>query len=149
MLLFDRRLALAGLSLFVFGLAWGFMLKALPNPRAGLSAHLNAVQSGTFLIVLGLLWPRLAVWKAAATPLAHVIWIAFWGLEAGMVLAAFIPAGAAISAPRALKFAATGLTGLSAIAMFLSVGALLFTFGRAPPAGANTTAMAAERGSST
>jgi hydroxylaminobenzene mutase len=133
MLLVDRRLALAGLALFVFGLAFGFMLKALPNPRAGLSAHLNAVQSGTFLIVLGLLWPRLAVWKAAAGPLAHLIWLAFWGLEAGMVLAAFIPAAAAVTTPRALKLAAAGLTGLSAIAMLVGVGALLFTFRTAPP----------------
>jgi (hydroxyamino)benzene mutase len=142
----DRRLAMAGLALFVFGLALGFGLKALPNPRAGLSAHLNAVQSGTFLIVLGLLWPRLAVWKAAAGPLGHAIWIAFWGLEAGMVLAAFVPAGAAVAVPKALKLAAAGLTGLSAITMFLSVGALIFTFRSASPAGGSLAAMTAERG---
>lgn len=127
MLLFERRLAFAGLALFVFGLVLGFAIRAFPNPRAALSAHLNAVQSGTFLIVLGLLWPRLAVWKAVAAPLGHVVWLSFWTLEAGMVLSALAPAGVA-AAPRGLKLAAGGLTGLSAIAMLVSVAALLFTF---------------------
>jgi hydroxylaminobenzene mutase len=133
MLPIERRLAFAGLALFVAGLVIGFAIRAFPNPRAALSAHLNAVQSGTFLIVLGLLWPRLAVWKAAAQPLSHLVWIAFWGLEVGMVLAALIPPTAAGQAsPRGLKLAAVAFQGLSAVAMLAGLGALLLTFRSAP-----------------
>ncbi|HWD67973.1 MAG TPA: hypothetical protein VG227_08435 [Caulobacteraceae bacterium] len=31
----SRAICFAGLAMFVFGLAIGFCLKALPNPRAG------------------------------------------------------------------------------------------------------------------
>lgn len=123
-----RTLWKSGLILFILGLALGFVLQAFPDPRAALSAHLNAVQSGTFLIALGLLWPKLFVRRNLSAPLAHTIWIAFLGLEAGMVLKAFEPPGEA--APAALKAIATALQGLSAVAMFSAVTALLFTFRR-------------------
>lgn len=125
----ERRLCFSGLALFVVGLALGFVLRVFPNPRAALSAHLNAVQSGTFLMALGVIWPKLALWRGAASPLAHLIWIAFWVLELGMVLAAFgPPAGSGEAAPAALKLAATGALGLGAVAMLAGLGALLFTF---------------------
>jgi hydroxylaminobenzene mutase len=129
----ERRLCFSGLALFVLGLALGFVLRVFPNPRAALSAHLNAVQSGTFLMVLGLLWPKLTVWRGAATPLAHLIWIAFWMLEVGMVLAAFGPAaGSGAVAPAPLKLAVLATQGLSAVAMLVALAALLFTFRPAP-----------------
>jgi hydroxylaminobenzene mutase len=126
---FERRLCFAGLALFVFGLAIGFVLKVFPNPRAALSAHLNAVQSGTFLMVLGLLWPKLAVWKSIATPLSHVVWISFLVVEVGMVLMALAPPAAEGQAPTGLiRLGSAALMGLSTIAMLVSVGALLATF---------------------
>lgn len=121
-----RTLCKAGLYLFVAGLALGFVLKLFPNPRAALSAHLNAVQSGTSLIALGLLWPKLAVWPRIRGALTHAIWIAFVGLEAGLVLAALVPAGA--HPPAGLETAAMVLQGLSAVVMIVGVGALLGTF---------------------
>jgi hydroxylaminobenzene mutase len=146
MVLLERRLTQSGLLLFAFGLLLGFALRAFPNPRAALSAHLNAVQSGTFLLVLGLLWPRLAVWRAAASPLAHLVWLSFWGLEAGMVLAAFVPvASAGAVTPRGLKSAAMVLQGLSAVAMLIAVGALLFTFRPAPASATQVASTALER----
>jgi hydroxylaminobenzene mutase len=123
----DQRLWQAGLALFVFGLAFGFAIKALPNPRAGLSAHLNAVQSGTFLIVMGLLWPRLQLWPRAAAPIAHAIWISFWVLEVGLVLAAFVPVGAAGGS---LKVASATATAFGAVVMMLAMGAVIAPFGR-------------------
>ena len=123
-----RRLWQAGLALFVFGLAFGFVIKALPNPRLALSAHLNAVQSGTFLVALGLLWPRLAVWPRFAAALCTAIRISFWTLEAGMVLAAFSPANG--PPDPSVKTAAQALIGLGAVVMMISMAALLAPFGR-------------------
>jgi hydroxylaminobenzene mutase len=123
-----QRLCYSGLALFVFGLGLGFAIKALPNPRLALSAHLNAVQSGTFLIVLGLAWTQLAVWPRAAGPLADATWLSIWGLEIGMVLAAFVAADAAPGG--GLRIAAQAFQGVSAVVMFVAVGALLIPFGR-------------------
>jgi hydroxylaminobenzene mutase len=128
-----RAVCLAGFAMFVFGLAIGFVLKALPNPRAALSAHLNAVQSGTFLIALALLWPKLAIWSGFAAPLGQAIWIAFWAVEVGMVIAAFAPAAEDGAPPGPIRLSAGGLQMIGAVVMFFTVGALLFTFG--PPAG--------------
>lgn len=131
---FERRLALSGLLMFLFGLVFGFVVHRLPNPHQALAAHLNAVQSGTFLIALGLLWPKLAVWTRAATPLVHLTWISFWLLEAGQVAGAFAPAGAP---PEGVKLAAAGLNALGAIGMTVAIAALVFTF---RPAAARTEA---------
>jgi hydroxylaminobenzene mutase len=131
----ERRLVFAGLALFVFGMAIGFFLKVFPNPRAALSAHLNAVQSGTFLMVLGLVWPKLAVWKSLASPLSHAVWIAFVAVEVGMVLGALAPPAAEGAAPTGLiRLSAAALQSVSAVVMLLSVGALLATFRPAAPA---------------
>ena len=124
-----RRLCLNGLVLFVFGLILGFAIEALPNPRVALSAHLNAVQSGTFLVALGLLWGHLGVWPRAAALLGNAIWMSFWGLEAGLTLAAFAERGAPSAGVRA---GAQALMMASSVAMLLAVGALLIPRPRMP-----------------
>jgi (hydroxyamino)benzene mutase len=126
----ENRLCFAGLAMFVFGLALGFFLKAFANPRAALSAHLNAVQSGTFLMVLALLWPHLSVWPGLAAPIGWVVAISFWTLEGGMVLGACAPAAEGPSEAPAgpLRHGATAVQGVGALAMLPAVGALLWTF---------------------
>jgi hydroxylaminobenzene mutase len=121
------RLCFSGLLLFVVGLMLGFTLQVFPNPRAALSAHLNGVQSGTFLIALGLLWPRLAVWAGTAPALSHAIWVSFWVLEAGMVMGACAPADAGPIRQNRVKLVAVSLQASSSVVMLLAVGALLFT----------------------
>jgi hydroxylaminobenzene mutase len=125
----SRAVCFAGLAMFVFGLALGFILKALPNPRAALSAHLNAVQSGTFLIALALLWPKLAIWAGLAAPLGHATWIAFWALEVGMVIAAFAPPAEEGSPAGPIRRSAAACQVVGAGVMFVTVTALLFTLG--------------------
>jgi hydroxylaminobenzene mutase len=127
----SRTVCFAGFAMFVFGLAIGFVLKALPNPRAALSAHLNAVQSGTFLIALALLWSKLTIWRQFAAPLGTAIWIAFWAVEVGMVVAAFAPPAEEGAPIGAIRLSAGAFQMIGAIVMFLTVGALLFTFGSA------------------
>jgi hydroxylaminobenzene mutase len=124
-----QRLAQNGLVLFVVGLAIGFAIKSLPNPRAALTAHLNAVQSGAFLVALGLLWPHLAVWPRAAAAIANAVWISFWLLQIGLTLRAWVPLEPAVP-PAGLKLAVLTTQAAGGIAMFVALAALLVPFGR-------------------
>lgn len=54
-----HRLLQLGVLLFLIGLLTGFAVPMLANPRMGLASHLEGIMNGTFLVLLGLLWPRL------------------------------------------------------------------------------------------
>jgi hydroxylaminobenzene mutase len=54
-----RQLKLLGMILFLLGLLAGLFLMNLKNPRMGLSAHLEGVMNGLFLVVAGLIWTDL------------------------------------------------------------------------------------------
>lgn len=56
-----HRLLFFGVLLFLLGLLVGMAIPALANPRMGLSSHLEGVMNGMFLMVLGLIWDRLAL----------------------------------------------------------------------------------------
>jgi hydroxylaminobenzene mutase len=53
-----ERLYWLGMILFLLGLLIGFVSPAFRNPRLGLSAHLEGVMNGMFLILVGLIWDR-------------------------------------------------------------------------------------------
>ncbi len=55
------RLILLGLMLFLAGLVVGLFIHSMANPRMALSAHLEGIMNGMFLIILGLIWQRLAL----------------------------------------------------------------------------------------
>ena len=72
-----------GLILFVIGLLTGFAIPVLKNPRMGLSSHLEGIVNGTFLALLGLLWPHVHLahaWGVTAVVLivysAYANWLA-------------------------------------------------------------------------
>lgn len=48
-----------GLILFLLGLLTGLAVPVSKNPQMGLASHLQGMTNGPFLVVLGLLWPRL------------------------------------------------------------------------------------------
>lgn len=48
-----------GILLFLLGLLTGLAVPVLKNPRMGLSSHLEALMNGMFLVILGLIWPRI------------------------------------------------------------------------------------------
>ncbi len=54
-----RRLLQAGVLLFLFALLVGLAVPRFAVPRLGLSAHLLGIMQGIFLMVIGLLWPKL------------------------------------------------------------------------------------------
>lgn len=56
-----RRLVWFGILLFLLGLVTGLATGAMANPRLGLSSHLEGVMNGMFLVILGLVWPKLVL----------------------------------------------------------------------------------------
>ena len=71
-----------GVLLFLFGLIIGLFVPMMKNPRMGLSAHLEGLMNGMFLVLLGLIWNKLLLnnkWLATA------FWLAFYGSFANFV----------------------------------------------------------------
>ena len=54
----DRRLMWHGMFLFLLGLITGLVEQRFTNTRMGLSAHLEGVMNGIFLVALGAIWNR-------------------------------------------------------------------------------------------
>ena len=59
-----HRLLQAGVLLFLFALFVGLVVPHFSAPRLGLSAHLLGIMQGIFLMVAGLLWPKLELPRA-------------------------------------------------------------------------------------
>ena len=77
-----RRLLRSGMILFTLGLLTGFAIPLLEHPRLGLSSHLEGVQNGMVLLILGLVWPRLRLssgWLKGGFYLALYGTYANWG----------------------------------------------------------------------
>jgi hydroxylaminobenzene mutase len=95
-----HRLLQLGIFLFLLGLLTGFVVPQLSNPRMGLASHLEGILNGIFLMLLGLLWPRLrlsqwwltlAFWLAIYGTFANwgaTLIAADWGAGASMPIAA-------------------------------------------------------------
>jgi hydroxylaminobenzene mutase len=89
-----------GMFLFLLGLLTGLLEKHCINMRMGVSAHLEGVMNGTFLIVLGAIWTEVRLSPPVKTA---VFWIALYGhmptffttLAATLVTAAANPISAA------------------------------------------------------
>ena len=114
----DSLLCFAGVLLFLLGLLTGFAIPAARSPRIGLSAHLTGVQSGTFLIAVGLLWPHLDLGKWSGV-IAHALWLSLYALWLSLVLAAVLGAG------YGLPIAGQGITttrGRQAVVSILLIG---------------------------
>jgi (hydroxyamino)benzene mutase len=56
-----NKLQFLGIFLFLLGLFSGFFIPLMANPRMGLSAHLEGVMNGMFLVILGLIWHKIEV----------------------------------------------------------------------------------------
>jgi len=68
-----RRLLQLGVVLLLLGLMIGLAIPTLAVPRLGVAAHVNAVIGALFLLVFGLIWPRLRLGPGA---LRLVFWLA-------------------------------------------------------------------------
>ena len=61
-----HRLLQVGGLLFLLGLLVGLAVPRFTVPRLGLSTHLLGIMQGTFLILGGLLWPKLGFTRSAS-----------------------------------------------------------------------------------
>jgi hydroxylaminobenzene mutase len=73
---YDQRLLFHGFLLFLLGLGTGLVAYSLENPRMGVSAHLEAILNGVFLVGLGLAWARLTLSAQLRT-------LCFWAAVVG------------------------------------------------------------------
>lgn len=64
-----------GLILFLLGLLTGLVVPTMRNPRMGVASHLQGMTNGPFLVVVGLLWPR--VHLSHALGLVTVVLLAY------------------------------------------------------------------------
>lgn len=55
----EKLLIALGLILFLLGLLTGLVVPRMRNPRMGVASHLEGVTNGPFLMVTGLVWPRI------------------------------------------------------------------------------------------
>jgi (hydroxyamino)benzene mutase len=101
----NRRLMWHGMSLFVLGLATGMLERYFANMRMGVSAHLEGVMNGTFLVVLGAIWTEIRLSPAAKTA---AFWTALYGTYANWF---FTTLGAAFGTAAANPIAAAGHHG--------------------------------------
>ncbi len=73
---YGGRLLWHGFFLFLLGLIAGVAVPAVTNPRMGLSAHLEGVMNGLFLLILGVVWERFALSERLGLVL---FWLALYG----------------------------------------------------------------------
>ena len=85
-----RRLFWHGIFLFLLGLVAGAFVQRMTNPRMGLSAHLGGVMTGTFLAVLGALWPELRLSPRAESAAYRLALFGTYGSSASLLLAAIL-----------------------------------------------------------
>ena len=143
-----HRLLQLGILLFLLGLLTGLAVPALGNPRMALASHIEAVMNGTFLVVLGLVWPRL---RLPARLLGAAFWLAVYGAFANWLVTLL---GAAWRAGTAMMpLAAQGHSGtqtqelvlqalLVSLALAMIGSCLLVLFGLRGPAAARDDGLA-------
>jgi hydroxylaminobenzene mutase len=134
-----QRLLQTGIGLFLFAVLLGLAVPHFTVPRLALSAHLIGILQGVFLVVLGLLWPRLrltpvqfrlAFWlvlyQAVAAPFSNLL-AAAWGAGNSIVP---IAAGTAHGSPAQEIVINLGLRSAAA-ALIVSLVLILWGLRRA------------------
>ena len=120
---FDRRLCLGGMLLVFTGCVLGFIVPAYAPHPGMLAAHLNAVQTGIFLLVLALLWPKLQLGSRMSAWLGHLTWISFWLLQACLTLGAQVQVDTVLTA---LKPVLRTIETVCVLGITLAVAILVF-----------------------
>ncbi len=88
-----RRLLQAGALLFLLAMLVGLAVPKFAVPRLGLSAHLLGIMQGIFLMVIGLLWPKLKLTPAMSGVGSFLAIYGCFAAWAANVLAAVWQAG--------------------------------------------------------
>lgn len=100
----SRVLLALGAFLFLLGLLTGAVVPAVRSARLGLSAHLEGVMNGTFLMVVGAIWHRVHLSSVLS---GLCFWLLVYGTFANWF---FTLLGAAFGAGQMMPIAGGGLT---------------------------------------
>jgi len=111
------RLIFLGLLLFLAGLIVGLFVQNMANPRMALSAHLEGIMNGMFLMLLGVIWPRLHL---SSRWLSITFWLVLYGSFANLI-AVVIAAATGHGKMMPLAGGREGSTGLESVISFLLV----------------------------
>jgi hydroxylaminobenzene mutase len=112
-----NRLIFLGLLLFFLGLVIGLFVQNMTNPRMALSAHLQGITNGIFLMILGVVWGKLIL---SSRWLNITFWLTIYGTFANLiavVIAAITGAGKMMP----IAGGQEGSTGVEIIISFLLV----------------------------
>jgi len=120
----EHRLCLAGLALFFLALLQGFAIPVFERVDVARGAHAAALGSGTFLIAVGLLWPKLSFGRLAAV-WAALLAVSLFAIAAGLMLSAPYPAGTE-AIHRVASVLAAVLTMSGSLALVVSLAAVMF-----------------------
>jgi hydroxylaminobenzene mutase len=129
----EHRLCTAGIALFFFGLLLGFLVSAFPDKHSILGAHQTALGSGTFLVAMGVLWNKLSFSPKWSRWSAHLLWVSFFILEAGLTLAAANGVAPADTQRNTAQLIAGLLNAVGAILMFVVVAIVLVAVAKSKP----------------
>lgn len=91
---FRRQLLWHGAFLFFLGLITGFVVPLFTNSRMGLSAHLQGVLNGTFLIAIGAIWSEVRLSQTRKVVAYWSVLYGAYGNWANTTLAAAFGTGA-------------------------------------------------------
>lgn len=133
-----RRLLWHGAFLFLLGLLTGLVQQQLNNPRMGLSAHLEGLMNGTFLLAVGAAWSEL---KLSSRSMSLTYWTLLYGTYANWAFtmlaalfgtAAMTPIASAGHAAQRWQESLVAFGFVSvALAMLVAVALLLVGYQRA------------------
>ena len=118
---YKRLLLRSGVLLFLLGLLTGFVIPAVANPRMGLTAHLEGVQNGLVLLVIGFVWPELRLGPRLARVTFWLIMYGTFANWATTLLAAIFGTGA-MSPQTAAGFQGTQVEEAIVTVGFISLG---------------------------
>lgn len=89
----SAQLIFWGMVLFFLGLITGLLIPAMTNQRMGLSAHLEGILNGLFLMLLGLIWPKIKCPSRMLKLIYILVLYAGFANFAAVLLAGFTGAG--------------------------------------------------------
>jgi hydroxylaminobenzene mutase len=129
-----RTLVALGALLFLLGLLTGVLVPAVRSPRIALSAHLEGVMNGTFLMVLGAVWHHV---RLSPSQLRLCFWLLVYGTFANWLS---VLLGGVFGAGRMMPIAGGGMTaapwqeilvgaGLVSLTIAMLVGCGLLVWG--------------------
>lgn len=89
----SAQLIFWGMVLFFLGLITGLLIPAMTNQRMGLSAHLEGILNGLYLMILGLIWPKIKCPPRMLNLIYLLVLYAGFANFAAVLLAGFTGAG--------------------------------------------------------